>query len=122
MEGEYSAMIILNGVLVGRYFGSDSPQRDFYLMDGLLHKAESGKLNEIKMMIYGSAATKETEETADPLIRILPWVVEDAQGQLGNWSGNAMFSAKEQGDEKIGEMQVGLFWTMRELFPVGNEI
>lgn len=119
MEGEYSAMIILNGVLVGRYFGSDSPQRDFYLMDGLVHKAESGQMNEIKVMIYGSTSTNER---AGPLIRILPWVVEDAQGQLGNWSGNAMFSAKEQGDEKVGEMRVGSFWTMRELFPVGNEI
>lgn len=117
MEGEFSAMIILNGVLVGRYFGSDSPQRDFYLMDGLVHKAESEQLNEIKVMIYGAAVT----EAGAPLIRILPWVVEDAQGQLGQWSGNAMFAAKEQ-DEKLGEMQVGSFWTMRELFPVGNEI
>ncbi|KAG0037320.1 hypothetical protein BGZ82_002748 [Podila clonocystis] len=119
MEGEYSAMIILNGVLVGRYFGSDSPQRDFYLMDGLIHKSESGQLNEIKVMIYGCTSTKER---VGPLIRILPWVVEDAQGQLGNWSGNAMFSAMEQRDEKVSELRVGPFWTMRELFPVGNEI
>ncbi|KAF9218054.1 hypothetical protein BGZ59_000028 [Podila verticillata] len=116
MEGEFSAMIILNGVLVGRYFGSDSPQRDFYLMDGLVHKAESEQLNEIKVMIYGAAVTK----AGGPLIRILPWMVEDAQGQLGQWSGN-VFAAKEQ-NEKAGEMQVGSFWTMRELFPVGSEI
>ncbi|KAF8979647.1 hypothetical protein BGZ46_005172 [Entomortierella lignicola] len=109
IEGEFSAMIILNNVLVGRYFGSDSPQHDFYLMDGLVHKAGSGKLNELKIVMYGS---KETIGDINQVsLRVLPWVVEDAQGNLGQWSGNAAFEV-ESIQEK--ELQAGSFWTLEE--------
>ncbi|KAG0370842.1 glycoside hydrolase superfamily [Gamsiella multidivaricata] len=107
IEGEFSAMIILNDVLVGRYIGSDSPQHDFYLMDGLLHKAGSGKQNELKIMMYGSQAAQEAR------IRILPWVVEDAQGELGQWSGNAAFEGEGVKEE---EVRAGVFWTLQQTF------
>ncbi|KAF9159979.1 hypothetical protein BGX21_003161 [Mortierella sp. AD011] len=109
IEGEFSAMIILNDVLVGRYFGSDSPQHDFYLMDGLVRK--EGQLNELKVMMYGS---KETIGDINQVhLRILPWIVEDAQGDLGQWSGNAAFGV-DSVQEK--DLQVGPFWTLEETF------
>ncbi|KAF9115001.1 hypothetical protein BGX27_009220 [Mortierella sp. AM989] len=111
IEGEFSAMIILNNVLVGRYFGSDSPQHDFYLMDGLVHKAGSGQLNELMVMMYG------VEETIGDInqvrLKVLPWIIEDAQGNLGQWSGNAAFEV-EGAQEK--ELQAGPFWTVEQTF------
>ncbi|KAG0008114.1 hypothetical protein BGZ80_003833 [Entomortierella chlamydospora] len=109
IEGEFSAMIILNDVLVGRFFGSDSPQHDFYLMDGLVHK--EGQLNELKVMMYGSKETIGDINQAH--LRILPWIVEDAQGDLGQWSGNAAFEV-DSAQEK--DLQVGPFWTLEETF------
>ncbi|KAG0306201.1 hypothetical protein BGZ98_002804 [Dissophora globulifera] len=111
IEGEFSAMIILNDVLVGRYFGSDSPQHDFYLMDGLVHKAGSGQTNELKLMIYGSNAT--VGEFNKVRIQILPWVVEDAQGTLAQWSGNAAFDMDEA---NATELRTGPFWTLKQTF------
>ncbi|KAF9905128.1 hypothetical protein EC991_002014 [Linnemannia zychae] len=121
IEGEFSAMIILNGVLIGRYFGSDSPQHDFYMMDGLINKPGSGiNDNELKLMIYGTTITANTEgghENGTPTneirVRILPWIVEDAQGLLNQWSGNTQFDA-EEGFAK--EVQAGPFWTERQAF------
>jgi len=120
IRGEFSAMIILNNVLIGRYFGSDSPQHDFYLMDGLIHKSGSGKLNELKVMIYGSEASSSKDSSAH--IQILPWIVEDAQGEMGQWSGNTMFDAFEKSAPKAKELQAGPFWTMRQSFALGSEI
>ncbi|KAF8937848.1 hypothetical protein BGZ58_002056 [Dissophora ornata] len=111
VEGEFSAMIILNNVLVGRYFGSDSPQHDFYLMDGLIHKAGSGQTNELKLMIYGSNATEG--EVNRIRLKVLPWIVEDAQGTLAQWSGNAAFEAD---DTKAKELKTGSFWTLQHAF------
>lgn len=120
IEGEFSAMIILNNVLVGRYFGSDSPQHDFYMMDGLVHKAGSGKVNELKLMIYGSTQASSYDESSDTnnndkkmRIRLLPWMVEDAQGQLNQWNGNTQFDAEE---DFAKEVQAGPFWTERQAF------
>ncbi|KAI1321182.1 hypothetical protein EDD11_007748 [Mortierella claussenii] len=109
LEGEFSAMIILNNVLVGRYFGSDSPQHDFYLMDGLVHKAESGKANELKIMIYGDKGTVEDDNKVH--VRVLPWIVEDATGELGQWSGNAAFSVQGEHAKTLG---AGPFWTLKQ--------
>ncbi|KAF9968719.1 hypothetical protein BGZ70_009641 [Mortierella alpina] len=116
LEGDFSAMILLNGVLVGRYFGADSPQQDFYLMDGLLHAAEAGELNELKLMIYSSNESESLHEKTS--VRILPWRIEDAQGELGQWSGNALFAADEI---RSKETQAGAFWTFRQAVPHGRE-
>ncbi|KAG9068015.1 hypothetical protein KI688_011606 [Linnemannia hyalina] len=115
IEGEFSAMIILNNILVGRYFGSDSPQHDFYMMDGLVHKAGSGQLNELMLMIYGSTKADENGDSDDNRmrIRLLPWIVEDAQGQLNQWSGNTQFDV-EEGFAR--EAQAGPFWTEKQAF------
>ncbi|KAF9322828.1 hypothetical protein BGZ91_004019 [Linnemannia elongata] len=115
IEGEFSAMIILNNVLVGRYFGSDSPQHDFYMMDGLVHKAGSGQLNELKLMIYGSTKADENGDSGAirMRIRLLPWIVEDAQGQLNQWSGNTQFDVEE---DFAKEVQAGPFWTEKQAF------
>ncbi|KAG0257023.1 hypothetical protein BG011_004208 [Mortierella polycephala] len=117
LEGEFTAMIILNDTLVGRYFGSDSPQHDFYLMDGLVHKAETGIDNELKLMIYGAAKTEKFKNSCR--IRIMPWIVEDAQGELGQWSGNTLFDAYTVQEEAV---QAGPFWTLRQTIPLGSEI
>ncbi|KAF9931874.1 hypothetical protein FBU30_009454 [Linnemannia zychae] len=110
IEGEFSAMIILNNVLVGRYFGSDSPQHDFYMMDGLVHKADSGKTNELKLLIYG---TPKEDSSSKIRVRLLPWIVEDAQGLLNQWSGNTQFDVDEEFEK---EVQAGPFWTERQTF------
>ncbi|KAF9194149.1 hypothetical protein BGZ50_006628 [Haplosporangium sp. Z 11] len=117
LEGEFTAMIILNDTLVGRYFGSDSPQHDFYLMDGLVHKAETGIDNELKLMIYGSTKTEKFKNACR--VQILPWIVEDAQGELGQWSGNTLFDAYTAQKEAV---QGGPFWTLRQMIPLGTEI
>ncbi|KAF9089980.1 hypothetical protein BGX23_006321 [Mortierella sp. AD031] len=111
IEGEFSAMIILNNVLIGRYFGSDSPQHDFYMMDGLVHKAGSGQTNELKLMMYGS--TKTEGGVNQVRVRILPWIVEDSRGELSQWSGNTQFDAEE---EFAKEVHAGPFWTERQAF------
>ncbi|CAO3568468.1 unnamed protein product [Mortierella alpina] len=116
LEGDFSAMILLNNILVGRYFGADSPQQDFYLMDGLLHAAESGHFNELKLMIYSSNESESLHERTS--VRILPWRIEDAQGELGQWSGNASFAADETQSK---ETQAGAFWTFRQTVPHGRE-
>ncbi|KAF9970562.1 hypothetical protein BGZ73_006716 [Actinomortierella ambigua] len=90
IEGEFSAMILLNQVLVGRYFGSDSPQHDFYLMDGLLRRRKDadggvGPENELQLLIYGS------QEIDSIHVQILPWVIESDDGDAVSridWSGN----------------------------------
>ncbi|KAF9585405.1 hypothetical protein BGW38_002553, partial [Lunasporangiospora selenospora] len=119
LEGEFSAMILLNGVLIGRYFGSDSPQQDFYLMDGLVHGAELGQVNELKLMIYGNSVNQREPSKVNVLVR--PWWVEDAQGSLGKWTGNlAQGHLGEQSDsngkadaDNAASMQAGPFWTFR---------
>ncbi|KAF9292572.1 hypothetical protein BGZ68_003478, partial [Mortierella alpina] len=116
LEGDFSAMILLNNVLVGRYFGADSPQQDFYLMDGLLHASGSGQSNELKLMIYGSEGTESLGNRTT--VRILPWRIEDAQGELGRLSGNALFNADEIQSK---EAQAGAFWTFRQTVPHGRE-
>ncbi|KAG0376036.1 hypothetical protein BGX24_008380 [Mortierella sp. AD032] len=119
IEGEFSAMIILNNVLIGRYFGSDSPQHDFYMMDGLIHKAGSGHSNELKLMIYGTTTSAvdggDTASNNKIRVRVLPWIVEDAQGVLNQWSGNTQFDAEE---DFAKEVQAGPFWTERQAFHV----
>ncbi|KAG0041787.1 hypothetical protein BGZ83_001315 [Gryganskiella cystojenkinii] len=126
IHGEFSAMIILNNVLVGRYFGSDSPQNKFYLMDGLVHKAGFGRMNELKLMMYGSKASVSTSPAGvnsnTVQIQIQPWIVEDAQGELGHWSGNAMFEAYEKGEAQATVAKAGPFWTMRQSFGIGGEM
>ncbi|KAF9566186.1 hypothetical protein EC968_003839 [Mortierella alpina] len=116
LEGDFSAMILLNNVLVGRYFGADSPQQDFYLMDGLLHASESGQSNELKLMVYSSNESESLH--AKTSVRILPWRVEDAQGELAQWSGNTLFNADE---DQSKEAQAGAFWTFRQTVPYGRE-
>ncbi|KAF9899577.1 hypothetical protein BX616_002947 [Lobosporangium transversale] len=119
IEGEFSGMIILNGVLVGRYFGSDSPQHDFYLMDGLVHKAESGKLNELTIVMYGDKETvigntndfNRSNDNNNIRITVLPWIVEDAQGELGQWSGNTAFMLDT---EEAQQLKAGPFWTLKQ--------
>lgn len=111
IEGEFSAMILLNNVLVGRYFGSDSPQHDFYLMDGLIHKLESGQQNELTIMMYGSVETVGDINQAN--VKVLPWIIEDANGALGQWSGNTAFNIE---DDRKAELEVGPFWTVNQSF------
>ncbi|KAG9326862.1 hypothetical protein KVV02_001386, partial [Mortierella alpina] len=116
LEGDFSAMILLNNVLVGRYFGADSPQQDFYLVDGLLHASESGQLNELKLMIYGSNESESLHERTS--VRVLPWRIEDAEGEQGRWSGNVLFSTDEIQSK---EVQAGAFWTFRQTILHGRE-
>ncbi|KAG0216496.1 hypothetical protein BGX28_000010 [Mortierella sp. GBA30] len=118
LEGDFSAMIILNDVLVGRYYGSDSPQHDFYLMDGLLYAAGSGKANELKLMIYGSNRSDENLSEST-ILQILPWIVADAQGELNQWSGNVLFSADEIQKK---EAHAGPFWTFKQTIPLARDV
>ncbi|KAG0242577.1 hypothetical protein BGW41_003935 [Actinomortierella wolfii] len=107
IEGEFSAMILLNGVLIGRYFGSDSPQHDFYLMDGLIHRCEGGNdqsraENELQLLIYGS----ETIEFIP--IQISPWLLQqDDTTKHIDWSGNLASTNRSKVDQGIPFFTIG---------------
>ncbi|KAF9160171.1 hypothetical protein DFQ26_005805 [Actinomortierella ambigua] len=102
IEGEFSAMILLNRTLIGRYFGSDSPQHDYYLMDGLVHYREDeagrvGLTNELQLLIYGSQTIESIQ------VQILPWVVQlDGFPEHADWSGNLVSSvASDNADQGV---------------------
>lgn len=49
LDGEWTAVVILNDVIIARYYGNgDGPQHDFYIPDGLL----KAKHNEVKVLAY----------------------------------------------------------------------
>lgn len=49
LDGEWTAMVFVNDVLIARYYGNgDGPQHDFYLPDGLLQADD----NEVKILAY----------------------------------------------------------------------
>ncbi|KAL1920508.1 uncharacterized protein VTP21DRAFT_885 [Calcarisporiella thermophila] len=75
LKGKFTAVIFLNGVLVGRYYGNgDASQRDFYLMEGLVQP--NGEENKVRILVYA------WEEVRDPLVRICGWRVERGSGNL----------------------------------------
>jgi hypothetical protein len=57
IDGNVTACIFLNKVLVGRYHGQiDSPQKSFYLLEGLLRR-ETSESNEVVLLVYSRALT-----------------------------------------------------------------
>lgn len=55
MQGEWTAMVFINDVLIARYYGNgDGPQHDFYLPDDLIQS----KNNHVKILAY---TWKDTE-------------------------------------------------------------
>ncbi|KAH8548924.1 glycoside hydrolase superfamily [Umbelopsis sp. PMI_123] len=49
LDGAFTAIVLLNDIVVGRYYGNgDGPQHDFYLMDGLI-KPQG---NQVEMLVY----------------------------------------------------------------------
>jgi len=75
LSGAFTAYVFLNDVLIGRYYGNgDSPQHDFFLMDGLIK--EEG--NVVKMLVYA------WEIVRGPVVQVGGWVVEDGWAGSGN--------------------------------------
>ncbi|KAG2205227.1 hypothetical protein INT47_009492 [Mucor saturninus] len=49
MDGEWTAMVLINDVLIARYYGNgDGPQHDFYIPDDLVKEKD----NEVKILAY----------------------------------------------------------------------
>ncbi|CAG8478121.1 2005_t:CDS:1, partial [Paraglomus occultum] len=77
LYGSFTSYIFLNGTLIGRYYGNgDSPQHDFYLMDGLLKHDED---NTIALLVY----SWEPVISPDLKVQVRGWEIDDA-----NKSGN----------------------------------
>ncbi|KAG2171516.1 hypothetical protein INT43_008242 [Umbelopsis isabellina] len=73
LDGAFTAIIILNDVVVGRYYGNgDGPQHDFYLMDGLIHPLD----NQIEMLVYS------WEDVNEAQVSISGWPVQPGSGNL----------------------------------------
>lgn len=80
VEGGFTAYIMLNGVVVGKYYGEgegegsagDSPQHDFYLMDGLVKPTG----NVLTMLVYTWKAG------TDVSVQVKGWNVERGSGNL----------------------------------------
>lgn len=55
MDGEWTAMVLINDVLIVRYYGNgDGPQHDFYIPDDLIQEKD----NEVKILAYTWNDTK----------------------------------------------------------------
>jgi hypothetical protein len=72
LDGEWTAMVFVNNVLIARYYGNgDGPQHDFYLPDDLVQ----AKNNEVKILAY---TWKDTQAT----LFIAGWPVFAESGNL----------------------------------------
>ncbi|KAI8984274.1 glycoside hydrolase superfamily [Mycotypha africana] len=72
MEGDWTAMVYVNGMLIARYYGNgDGPQHDFYLPEDLIRE----KNNEVKILAY---TWKDTEGQ----LSIVGWPVLQDSGNL----------------------------------------
>ncbi|KAG0747838.1 hypothetical protein G6F57_008660 [Rhizopus arrhizus] len=80
LDGEWTAMVILNDVLIARYYGNgDGPQHDFYLPEGLL----LNKNNEVKVLAY-------TWNDTVGEIYIAGWpVLQDSGNLITHYESNA---------------------------------
>ncbi|CAG8506615.1 5315_t:CDS:2 [Ambispora leptoticha] len=71
LEGSFSAYVLLNETLIGYYHGNgDTPQHNFYLMDGLLNHSED---NKIVLMVYSWEDISKDQVKVD----IRGWEVDD---------------------------------------------
>ncbi|CAO3667749.1 unnamed protein product [Rhizopus stolonifer] len=80
LSGEWTAMVIVNDMLIARYYGNgDGPQHDFYLPEELLR----AKNNEVKMLAY---TWKDTVGE----IYIAGWpVLQDSGNLITHFESNA---------------------------------
>lgn len=81
LDGAFTAIIILNDVVVGRYYGNgDGPQHDFYLMDGLV-KTEA---NNVEMLVYA------WDNVDDAQVFISGWPIQPGSGNLAKPFGKKL--------------------------------
>ncbi|MBN2153295.1 MAG: beta-galactosidase [Candidatus Lokiarchaeota archaeon] len=81
LEGSHNASIFLNGHLVGRYWGEQGPQHDFYLMEKYL-RAEN-------VLVLGCWTTTDDSFSAE----IMPYLVKADSGNLDE--GGILAATKE---------------------------
>ena len=74
----------LNGVLVAKYYGNgDGPQKDFFLMDGLIRYDSQ---NELKLLCYDG---REEKRKSTLEFEVKSWKISDSPEDSENkWSGN----------------------------------
>ena len=73
VSGPASVFVWLNGALLARRIGNgDTPQADFYLLQGYL-----GRENELKLLCYDGRSRSDDGVS----IEIMPWMID-------GWSGN----------------------------------
>jgi len=83
LTGRCTCYIWINNVLVGRYYGNgDGPQKDFYIMQGLLTP-----LNTLKLVCYDGRVGEEMNDGVKDQLRVslMAWNVALDEG---DWSGN----------------------------------
>jgi hypothetical protein len=81
LDGGFTAIILLNDVVVGRYYGNgDGPQHDFYLMDGLIRP----KGNVVEMLVYS------WNNVDDAQVSISGWPVQPGSGNLAKPYGKKL--------------------------------
>jgi len=81
LDGAFTAIIILNEVVIGRYYGNgDGPQHDFYLMDGLIEPEG----NDVEMLVYA------WDNVDDAQVFISGWPVLPGSGNLAKPFGKRM--------------------------------
>lgn len=96
LNGPFTAQVFINDVFIARYYGNgDSPQHDFYIPDGLVHKH-----NSVRMLVY-------TWEDTTAEILIAGWPVDLRSGNLVEDSRQYVAS---MGNNNIEESQEFMVW------------
>jgi hypothetical protein len=89
IEGQHNASIFLNGQYIGRYWGQEGPQHDFYLLDGYL-KTE----NTIVLACW-------TGNIDEFRVEVLPYTIDSRSGNIQ--SGGTLFAVKRSQINKSEE-------------------
>lgn len=85
VNGPGTAYIWLNDTIIARYYGTDGPQHDFYLMSGLL---KTDEVNEIKMVVYNGRVDDGEDQGGILTVQIKGWNVTLNGPAEDRWSGN----------------------------------
>ena len=87
VEGEVSAYLRVNGRWIGRYLGELGPQRDFFVMDGLLRPGT----NLLEVAAYTRVRGRWS-------IQVLPYRIDPATGNLDDRQGVPYATARRRFD------------------------
>lgn len=83
LEGKCTVYIWINETIIGKFYGNgDGPQKDFYIMDGLLEP----KNNVLKIVCYDGRVSESGENVCTLVVSLKEWKLSNEKSKY--WSGN----------------------------------